>query len=96
MECKLNRFTVVMLVEVLKQVSVGVLSAGNPSLLSSTKRPSYVGRITRVSGRDVRAFTEGNHEAKPRSRASSIAMPRRGYSAPSSGGARGGPRSGLR
>ena len=78
MECKLNWFTVVAVVELFKQVSVGVLSAGNPPSLSSTKRPSYLGRITRVSRRDIRAFAEGNQEAKSRSRPSSTAMPLRG------------------
>ena len=82
MECKLNLFTVVMRVEIFKQVSVGVLSAGDPSLLSSTKRPSHPGPIARVSRRDVRVFTEENQEAKSRSRVSSIAMPRRGYTTP--------------
>jgi hypothetical protein len=44
-----NRFTLVIVVETLKQVSVGVLSAGCSPALSSTKCPAYPRRITRVS-----------------------------------------------
>ena len=43
-----------------KQVSVGILSVGNPSALSSTKCPVYPRRITRVLRRDIRACTKRN------------------------------------
>jgi hypothetical protein len=48
-----NRFPLVILVEHLKQVSLGVLSAGMPPSLLSAKCPTYARRITRVSGRNV-------------------------------------------
>jgi hypothetical protein len=44
-----NWFTLVMVVEILKQVSVGVLSAGCSPALSSTECPAYPRRIARVS-----------------------------------------------
>jgi len=48
-----SHFPLVMLVEYLKQVSLGILSTGiSPSLLPA-KCPAYARRITRVSGRDV-------------------------------------------
>jgi len=53
MACKLNRFTLVILVEIFKKVSVGILSTRNPSALPSTKCSSYPGRIAGIFGRDV-------------------------------------------
>ena len=46
---QVNRFPLMTLVEYLKQVSVGFLSAGIPPSLLSAKCPAYARRITRVS-----------------------------------------------
>jgi hypothetical protein len=48
-----NCFTFVVVIENLKQVQMGILSAGNPAALSSTERPAYPRRVTRVSGRYI-------------------------------------------
>jgi len=82
----------VMIVQTVKQVSLGVFPAGNLASLSSTEYPTYPGGTTGIFGRDVRTRTEGNQEAEPRSRAPSCAMPCCRYSTPSGGGAGRGPR----
>ena len=74
-----------------EQVPLGVLSAGSSTGLSSTKCPAYPRRITGIVGRDIRAYTEGNQEAEPRSRSAVIVVPCCGCSATSSQGACRGP-----
>ena len=52
--------TLVILIQIIKQVSVDILPAGCPKALSSIKRPAFSRGITRVIGRDIRARAERN------------------------------------
>jgi hypothetical protein len=74
-------FTLVMLVHHIKQVSVGILSVGSSEALPSIERPAISRGITGIFRRDIRAYSEGNQEAKSGSRSTSIAMPCGGYPA---------------
>jgi len=84
-------FPLVILVEIVKQVSLGILSARNSKTLSSIERPAFSRGITGISGRDIRARAEGNQETKSRSCSTSIAMPYCRDPATWGGGARRGP-----
>jgi hypothetical protein len=86
-----DRFTLVVLVQIIKQVSVGILSAGSSEELFSIKRPAVSRGITGIFGRDIRAYSEGNQETKSRSCSTSIAMPCCCHPATSLGGACRGP-----
>jgi hypothetical protein len=45
-----NHFTVVMPVQIVKQVPMGILSAGSSEELSSIKRSAFSGRIAGIFG----------------------------------------------
>ena len=61
-------------VQIVKQVPVGILQARNLPVLSSVNCPTDPRRITRDFGRDVRACTKRNREAKSSARYSSICV----------------------
>jgi hypothetical protein len=82
-----NYFTRVILVQIIKQVSVGVLSAGSPKGLSSTKRSAFSRRTAGVFGQDIRACVEGDQETESGSCSKSIVMPCCGHPATPRGGA---------
>jgi hypothetical protein len=48
-----NRFTCIILVQIVGQVPMDILSVGNPTLLSSTECPTYPQGITGIVGRDI-------------------------------------------
>ena len=48
-----DHFMVVIIVEIVKQVPMGVLSVGNSKAMSSIERPAFSGRVTRIFGRDI-------------------------------------------
>ena len=85
-------FTLVILVQIIKQVPLGILSVGSSKALFSIERPAVSRRITGIFGWDIRACAEGNQEAKSRSCSTFIAMPCCGHPASSCGGACGGAR----
>ena len=87
-----DHFMIATVVLTIKQVSMDILSAGNSSAMSSIERPAVSGGITGIFGRDIRAYAEGNQEAKSRSCSTSNAMSCCRYPATSGGGACGGPR----
>jgi hypothetical protein len=48
-----NHYTRLILVQIVKQVPLGILSAGDPKALSSIERPALSRGITGVVGRDI-------------------------------------------
>jgi hypothetical protein len=87
---------VVIVVEIVKQVPMGILSAGNFEAMSSIERQTFSGGIAGIFGRDIRADAEGNQEAKSGSCSTCIAVPCCRHPASSRRGACGGPCGRLR
>ena len=85
-----DHFMVAVVVEIVKQVPMGVLSVGDSEAMSSIERPTFSGGIAGIFGRDVRANAERNQETKSRSSSTCIAMPCCRHPATSCGGACGG------
>ena len=48
-----DHFLVVIVVEIVKQVPMGILSVGNSKAMSPIERPAFSGRVTRIFGRDL-------------------------------------------
>ena len=86
-----DHFIVVIVVEVVKQVPMGILSVGNSKAMYSSERPAFSGRIARIFGRDIRADAKGNQETKSRSCSTCVTMPCCRHPASSRRGACGGP-----
>ena len=87
---------VVIVVEIVKQVPMGILSAGNFKAMSSIERQTFSGGIAGIFGRDIRADAEGNQETKSGSCSTCIAVPCCRHPASSRRGACGGPCGRLR
>jgi hypothetical protein len=71
-------FTLAMLVEIVKQVSVGGQSVGSSKELSSIEHPAYSQRITGIFPQEIRECAEGNSGVISRSCSTSIALSCRG------------------
>jgi hypothetical protein len=82
---------VVIVVEIVKQVPMGILSAGNFEAMSSIERQAFSRGIAGIFGRDIRADAEGNQETKSGSCSTFIAVPCCCYPPSSGGGACRGP-----
>ena len=83
--------TIVIVVQIVKQVPMDILSAGNSKAMSSIERQAFSGGIARIFRRDIRADAEGNQEAKSRLCSTCIAMPCCGHPTSTRRGACGGP-----
>ena len=55
-----DHFMLVELIQIVKQVQMGILSAGNSKALSSIERPAFPRGIAGIFGRDIRTGASGN------------------------------------
>ena len=67
-------FTLAILVQIVKQVSMGSQSVGSSKELSSIEHPAYSQRITGIFPQEIRECAEGNRGVKSRSCSTFIAL----------------------